>query len=525
VDGDRWRRVNELFHAALDEDASRRTAFLDEACGGDTALRDEVDSLLRNHDETTTFLEAPAFDVARHLLDDAAAPHVGRQIGAYVISRKIGEGGMGIVYLAEDTRLGRQVAIKALAPQFTRDEARRARLRREARTAAALSDPGIATVYALEESGDELFIVSEFVSGRTLREELAHGPLPIEAVLEIAIAIARPLAAAHERGIVHRDLKPENVMRTDTGAIKILDFGLARFQPLPGAAASATHLTQAGTLLGTPAYMSPEQLRGRDLDFKTDLFSFGVMLYELAGGQHPFAGSDTASTIARVLETEPPEVSTLNAACPAELNQIIGKALRKEPAERYETTRDLVADLERLRDRMRSGALAPPRSLPGPAPRLHAGAYSPRWWWQVHQVVVAVVDFASLVPLWGVREWIGGAAGALLFYLTLVAAIVAGTMRLHLWFSSRYYVGELAAQRARLGPWIRWAEAGFVLLLLAAGAAMAGTRAGMATLLVSIAVASVIGFTVIEPATTRAAFRKPVRTSGRSTKREPRAGS
>jgi serine/threonine-protein kinase len=516
--------VNELFHAALDEDASRRAAFLDEACGGDTALREEVDSLLQSHDETTTFLEAPAVEVARHLLDDAAAPHVGRHIGAYVISRKIGEGGMGIVYLAEDTRLGRQVAIKALAPQFTRDEARRARLRREARTAAALSDPGIATVYALEEAGDELFIVSEFVKGRTLREELAHGPLPIEAVLDIAIAIARPLAAAHERGIVHRDLKPENVMRTDAGAIKILDFGLARFQPLPGAAASATHLTQAGMLLGTPAYMSPEQLRGRDLDFRTDLFSFGVLLYELAGGQHPFAGSDTASTIARVLETEPPDVSTLNAACPAELNRIIGRTLRKEPAERYDTTQDLVADLERLRDRMR--AVSSPRGLPGPAAaRPQAGAYSPRWWWQVHQVVVAVVDFASLVPMWSVRAWIGGTAGALLFYLTLVAAIVAGTMRLHLWFTSRFYMGELAAQRARLGPWIRLAEAGFVLLLLAAGAAMAGTRAGTATLLVSIAVGSVIGFTVIEPATTRAAFRKPVRTSGRSTKREPRAGA
>ena len=281
-----------------------------------------------------------------------ADPLVGQRLGHYQIRRLLGEGGMGIVYLADDTRLAREVALKAVRAQFADDPVRRARLEREAQAAAALTHPGIATVYALEEFDGRLFISSEYVAGETLRTELGRGPLSGTRLLETAIGIAQPLAAAHARGLVHRDLKPENVIRTPEGAIKILDFGLARLQDRQSRDQA---ITTQGTLLGTPAYMSPEQIRATDVDFRSDLFSFGIVVYELATGVNPFAGGDPASTIARILEVEPARlaervpVSSANTAGLGALTRVVTTCLQKDRNARYQSTRELEAALDAAR--------------------------------------------------------------------------------------------------------------------------------------------------------------------------------
>ncbi len=379
MDPERWRQVGELFHRALAHGAEDRPRFLDEACGGDAGLRAEVDSLLAHHEDgappavptppevvptpsevgqtppevvATPPDDAGADGEAGESRMDAGEPELaaGRQLGPYRIVRKLGEGGMGVVHLAEDTRLGRRVAIKALPPRFTRDERRRRRLRREARAAASLTHPGIATVYALEEFDGALCIVSEYVPGETLRQELAAGPLPPADLLDTALAVARALAAAHEGNVLHRDLKPENVIRVqDTGTegagIKIVDFGLARFGDPDAGAASATQLTAPGAMLGTPGYMAPEQIRGEPVDFRADIFAFGVLLFELATGSHPFTSATPVSTVARVLEATPPDLRQLAPACPAALAAVIRRCLQKDPEQRYGSTRELVDDL------------------------------------------------------------------------------------------------------------------------------------------------------------------------------------
>ncbi len=222
----------------------------------------------------------------------------GRSIGPYRIDREIGRGGMGVVYLAEDTRLHRSVALKALAPALLVDAKQKERLRREARAAASLSHPSIATVYALEEFEGDLYVVSEYVRGGNLRAYLEKGPLPLATLLEVAVQTAEGLAAAHEKGVIHRDLKPENIVRYEQGNVKILDFWIALLStPDPG----TQRLTEVGTLIGTPAYMAPEQLEGESVDFRSDIFAFGILLYELACGSNPFESQTAISTIARIL--------------------------------------------------------------------------------------------------------------------------------------------------------------------------------------------------------------------------------
>jgi predicted Ser/Thr protein kinase len=497
-----------VFHRALDEAPEARAAFVEAACAGDDALRDEVRSLLAAHDAAGHFIEQSTISAADlfDLADTDAASLVGREIGHYRVKRVLGEGGMGIVYLAEDTRLGRSVALKAVAPRFTSDPARRERLIREARAAAGLTHPGIATVYALEEFGDQLYIAGEYVPGETLRSELDRGPLSPARVIDTAIGIARALAAAHDRGVVHRDLKPENVMRTPGGEVKILDFGLARFRDLPQALAT---LTGDGTLLGTPAYMSPEQIRGEAVDFRSDLFSLGIVLYELASGAHPFAGSDPASTIARILEAQPrrlalvaPEAS--GAAALGPLEAIITICLRKPADARYRSTHEFITALEAARTAAASG-------LPAPSGRASTDAASasarhPLWWWQFHQAAASLGYGVLLAPLWLVHEWRPGRMALLLFLGGLVAALVASTLRLHLWFAVRSYPGEWAAQRQSTAPWIRLADTAFAAALLAGSALVLATHASVAVLLVGAAVAVVLSALVIEPATTRAAF-------------------
>ena len=496
---DDWTAVNRLFHEALELPASARDRFLDETCAARPDLRDEVGTLLSTHAAAADFIERPVSPSAP--LDDTASL-VGQTVGHYRISSVLGVGGMGIVYLAEDTRLGRTVALKALAPQFVNDAGRRERLRREARAAAGLNDPAIATVYAFEEIGDHVFIVSEFVPGETLRDELERGALTPARALDTGRVIARALAVAHDRGIVHRDLKPENVMRTPAGAVKILDFGLARIR----GDEQSPRLTGAGAVLGTPAYMSPEQIRGQPVDGRSDLFAFGVMLYELATGAHPFSGGDAASTIARILEAEPapvppPAAHDASTAVQHALARVIRVCLRKRPADRYASAHNLVAALQEPSGDRPAAPAPRAATRPGDPPPARA-----IWWWQFHQAVVSLGYLLLLIPLWQVRGDGRDLAGLLVFVGGVIAATTAVVLRLHLWFAVGTYPSELGRQRARSATWIRLADVLYVAVALAGGLRVVADRTPVGVLLISAGVGILIAFTIIEPTTTRAAL-------------------
>ena len=359
MDAERWRRINELFHAALEREADDRGAFIDEACAGDPALRTEVLSLLQMHSGPGV-VDRPAVEAAPGLLltgDDD--PLIGRRLGPYEVTGLLGRGGMGIVYLGQDTRLQRPVAIKALPPALTHNDQSRARLRREAMAAGALSHPGIATVFALEEFDGQLCLVQEYVPGHTLRAtmKIREGRLAVAEIVSIALDISRALAAAHAQGVLHRDLKPENVLLTPDGGIKVVDFGLARFEP--GAViGDAETLTRPGALPGTPGYMAPEVLRGDPIDARADQFSFGVLLHELVAGEHPFEGTDDIATVARILETEPADPGPARPECPAPLAGVITTCLAKAPRDRYRTTAALVVALEAVRAAVEAAANA-----------------------------------------------------------------------------------------------------------------------------------------------------------------------
>ncbi len=489
---ERWQQVKDLFEAAMGKDAVHRAAFLEEACSSDPTLRIEVEALLKSHD-TDSFLEKPAYEAVPHLFESRSGESlIGKRLGPYEIADKIGQGGMGIIYLARDTRLDRTVAIKMLAPKYTGDPQQRERLKREARAAARLSDPGIATVYSFEEFDDDLCIVSEYIPGRTLHQIMAGGELSFSWILDVATQIARALSAAHEHGIVHRDLKPENVVQTESGAVKILDFGLARIESRESSV-SGPRLTHAGMFLGTPAYASPEQLLGHEVDRRTDIFSFGIMLYELAARQHPFATTDCMSTMARILESEAQDLRLVNPAIPREFDRIVRRCLKKRPADRYESSRDLLADLQRF------------SNVPARAARPTSAALG---WWQFHQACAGFGYYGMLYPMWRVKEWLGGNEGSLFFFPALIAVGVAANLRLHLWFTSGFYRSELPDQRRKVARWIRGADILFVLTLAACAIRIHTLHAIIATLLMSVAVGSLMAFWLIEPTTAKAAFEK-----------------
>jgi predicted Ser/Thr protein kinase len=517
VNSERWNLIKELFGKALELDAGHRATFLDEACQDDISLRSEIESLIASHDEAGDFIEKPLYESAPELLDihPPGESLAGKQLGPYSVIKELGQGGMGVVYLAEDTRLKRLVSMKALAPEFTGDEQHRERLRREARATAALSHPGVATVYSLDEFGGTLFIVGEFVEGESLKSEISRSPQPQSLFFSTAMELAEALAAAHDKNLIHRDLKPENIMRNKDGRIKILDFGLARFQSRDAAAlGSASRLTRAGSFLGTPAYASPEQLRGQDAGASSDIFSLGIILYELATGMHPFGGKDTVSTIARILEADPVQVSHINPLSPPALDRIIRRCLSKDPLKRYETARFLVADLESLVRESERHPYQPPAAADEKKPEIqHAPDRSAAlWWWQFHQLFVGLAYYLLLYPLWRARDWFPAALGSpfffgsLVFFASLVAAGIAANLRFHLCFTSKYYPTQIGAQRRRLDPWIRSADLIFALLLTVAAAAIQGIHAFWAALLLAAAVASLIAEIAIEPASANAAF-------------------
>ncbi|MBS1786487.1 MAG: SUMF1/EgtB/PvdO family nonheme iron enzyme [Acidobacteria bacterium] len=359
---ERQERIKQLYGEALERDATGRAAFLAEVCGDDFELRRELESLLGFEAEAANFIETPAVELAAELLaEEVAESKAGRLIGSYRILSKLGAGGMGEVWLAEDLRLKRKVALKLLPAPFIADTERVRRFEREARAASALNHPNILTIHEIGQTqdfgGSTHFIATEFVEGQTLRQRLQQAKLSVGEALDIAAQIASALAAAHAAGIVHRDIKPENVMLRPDGYVKVLDFGLARItQRSAGTdvsrAPTQSAQTDPGLILGTVGYMSPEQVRGEELDARTDIFSLGVVLYEMLAGSRPFKGATTADAIAALLEREPPPLSANLSEVPAQLQQIVSRALKKDRSARYPQCEELFNDLKSLREEL-----------------------------------------------------------------------------------------------------------------------------------------------------------------------------
>ena len=351
-----WATVKRLHQAALERPQSERAAFLDDACEGDAALHREVQSLLAYEEDAASFLETPAVDViATSAGQDGATALVGRTLGHYHVESLLGSGGMGDVYLARDPRLERAVALKILPPHLALDADRMQRFTREARAASALNHPNVATIHDIGESGDVSFIVMEYVEGQTLADKSAGQPMPVLEIVDIALQVADALDAAHAKGITHRDIKPANLMVTARGQVKVLDFGIAKTAQREGSPRTTQIATgpqtAVGLVIGSAPYMSPQQVLGHEVDHRSDLFSLGVTLYELATGRHPFAATAAAETMARVLRAQPEPMSGLNAAIPHELERITGKCLEKEVERRYQSARELLRDLRHLQQR------------------------------------------------------------------------------------------------------------------------------------------------------------------------------
>ncbi len=364
MDVARWEQIKELYHAALERPEVERAAWLATACAGDEALQREAAALLAAHTAAPDFLAVPALErEAKAAAVTFARPAIAEQFSHYQILGPLGAGGMGEVYLARDTALDRRVAIKVLPARFTADAERLRRFTSEAKTASALNHPNIITIHEIGQLetaiGSVPYLVTEFIEGETLRACLQAGKLPLTQALDLVLQIAAALAAAHQAGIVHRDIKPENVMVRPDGLIKLLDFGLAKLtEPTvpvaptaPERAAAMPHgdSSASGGVLGTPRYMSPEQARGESVDTRTDIFSLGVLLYEMLAGAPPFKGATVHEIIAAILRDEPLPLSAHLPGMPSALERIIGQTLRKERGARYQTAGGLLADLQVLK--------------------------------------------------------------------------------------------------------------------------------------------------------------------------------
>ena len=406
---ERWQHIERLYHAALERDGDERASFLAEACSGDASLLGEVERLLAANERADSFLDTPALELeAKKLAAERSTSSLGIRInqvlGSYVVLSHLGAGGMGEVWRARDTRLDREVAIKVLPASLANDVDRLRRFEQEARATSALNHPNILTIYDIGKHEGVPFIVAELLEGAELREQLKDGPLQIRRSAEIARQIVEGLEAAHEKGIIHRDLKPENIFVTKSGRVKILDFGIAKLAaPKPKEvdleAPTKIPMTNPGMIMGTVGYMSPEQVRGREVDHRSDLFSFGVILYEMLTGRRAFRGDSAIEVMSAILKEEPPEISLVNSKVPPQLERIVRRCLEKQPEQRFQTASDLSFALD---------ALSPPSGSPANSvaemPARNAGGFVSQLLARRYKIIIPalliILGLAYLLSTW-----------------------------------------------------------------------------------------------------------------------------
>ena len=383
---ERYRQIGNLLERALELEPERRAGFLEEACGADQELRREVESLIAADERAGSFIAAPAFEIAAGMMDQTKTETpVARRIGHYEILSLLGEGGMGQVYLAEDTKLDRKVAIKFLSSESTIDSQGNRRLIREAKAAAKLDHPNICAVHEVGQEDSGAFIVMQYLQGETLASRTARKPLDPKEALEVSLQVADALSEAHAHGIIHRDIKPQNIMLTARGHAKVMDFGLAKIATqkslVHSEAETETLLTERGMIIGTVPYMSPEQVNGQPVDERSDIFSFGAVLYEMVTGELAFHGASAMATLAAVLNKEP---KPLPSKVPKGMSKVILRCLRKDPADRFQTVAEVRAALENLRGDSHS-------------------------WRRYNWVAVAaILLIAGFVGLFALKSWRGG---------------------------------------------------------------------------------------------------------------------
>jgi len=504
VSDQRYQRVSELAYVVSKLPEAERDEFLQRECP-DAAMREEVLELVR--------YILPTDDNAPLILDTPRSPaqalSPGNRIGPYEIEREIGRGGMGIVYRAQDVALGSPVALKVMHADIAWDEGQRARFLREAQIVRSLSHPGIVTVFQFHDFDGVLCIASEYIDGMNLRARLAAGALSLKETAQIGIKISEVLAAAGARDIVHRDLKPENVMCTTDGRVKVLDFGLAKNVDAITSSANhqwSTSLTGRHVIVGTPAYMAPEQLKGAAVDARTDLFALGTILYELASGVHPFDAGDPSVTAARILIHDPKPLTTTPRGRGAQLDAVVRRCLAKEPSSRYQSATALQSDL----DKFVAGRSDEPAPVPGP---------NHRQWWRVHQFAITAVYAIIAIAAWRATA-MGFIASPLIYAAAVCAAAASGSARMHLIFVERTNASKAADDVRRIGVFIRYADWLLTALFAASALVLVGMHPLVAATIAGFAIMFAYAFLVIEPATTRKAFPRR-RSSGIRAKQTP----
>ena len=349
---ERWQRIKEVAFAAMELKEGQRSQFLDKECGSDSELRRAAEALVEEDQQPGGSIEkaiaAAAAQVQKRSVPEGSDAMLGRTISHYKITDKLGEGGMGIVYKAEDTKLERPVALKFLAAHAIEDPEHKARFVREAKAAARLDHPNICSVYEIDEAEGQTFLAMAYLEGQTVKDKIAERPLKLDEALDIAIQTAQGLKAAHEKGIVHRDIKPANLMLTQEGQVKVMDFGLAQL-------ADRSKLTKTTTMLGTPAYMSPEQALREPTDRRTDVWSLGIVIYEMVTGKLPFEGEREDAVAYSIVHQEPEPITALRVGVPVDLDRIVSKALAKDADERYQHVEEMIVDLRLLGKKLESG--------------------------------------------------------------------------------------------------------------------------------------------------------------------------